>query len=148
MLIKTAHLCTKRISSFKRDRGKKKKKRSLIVRHTEATKFKILSCTDQKCNRERQAVRVFQSLWACINLKSCYIKEKYVWERLPHVTLNQICSCDQDVHFAGLRNILKILPNASGKERAESWLISAVSKICRVRIYLHSVKPITKIKTY
>lgn len=49
---------------------------------------KKLSCTDQKCNRGRQALRVFQSLWGCINLKSCYIKEKNVWESLPVVTLD------------------------------------------------------------
>lgn len=57
-------------------------KRELFICKTETHRVKKLSCTDQKCNHRRQALRVFQSLWGCINLKSCYIKEKNVCESL------------------------------------------------------------------
>lgn len=69
--------------------SKRGSKRKLFIRKTETHRVKKLSCTDQKCNHRRQALRVFQSLWGCINLKSCYIKEKNVWERPPpRVTLD------------------------------------------------------------
>ena len=58
-------------------------KRKLFIRKTEMHQVKKLSCTDQTRNHRRQALRVFQSLWGCINLKSCYIKEKNVWESFP-----------------------------------------------------------------
>lgn len=64
---------------------KRESKRKLFIRKTEAHPVKKLSCTDQKCNHRRQALRVFQSLWGCINLKSCYIKEESLGEP-PRVT--------------------------------------------------------------
>lgn len=87
-------------------------KRKPFIRKTETHRVKKLSCTDQKCNHRRQALRVFQSLWGCINLKSCYIKEKNVWESLPmslqirFVVVTRLCI------LSALFYILKIWLNA------------------------------------